>query len=105
MNTSFKRVTTALATSATLLSSFFAHNVHAAPSDAVCVAMGKLGGVIVDVKKDGLSEKEAIDLQNNIKGKKWRERVVKMVKYIYVDDGAYVDARYLYLKCSAGHFD
>lgn len=105
MNT-FKRITTNVVTALTLSTAFFAHNVQAAPSDAVCVSMGKLGGIVVDLKKLGTSEEKSIaeNYKDLGKSKVWGS-VVKMINYIYVDDGKYVDAKYLYLKCTAGHFD
>ena len=100
MNT-FKRITAAVA----LSTAFFAHNVQAAPTDAVCVLMGSLGGAIVDAKRVGLTESKAIAMQDDIANKAARDSVVKMVRYIYLDDGKYVDAKYLYLKCKVGDFD
>ena len=107
MNTSFKGVTTALALSATLLSPLFAHNVQAAPSDAVCVTLGKLGGSIVDLKNLGIPEEEAIETikPSRFKVKGVHAMVVNMVRYVYLDDGKHVDARYIYLKCKVGDFD
>lgn len=40
MNT-FKRITTKVVTAVALSTAFFAHNSQAAPTDAVCVALGK----------------------------------------------------------------
>lgn len=102
MNT-FKRLTASLA----LSTAFFAHNAQAAPSDAICVSMGKLGGIVVDLKKLGISEKQSLEenYKELRKNKKIWASVEKMINYIYVDDGKYVDAKYIYHKCIAGHFD
>lgn len=101
MNT-FKRLTAAVA----LSTAFFAHNVQAAPSDAVCVALGKWGGAVIELKKLGVSEKEQVDRQTaNFKDKRQRAIAVNVIRYIYLDDSAYVDAKYLYLKCKIGDFD
>lgn len=101
MNT-FKRITAALA----LSTAFFAHNVQAAPTDAVCVALGKWGGAVIELKKLGMTEEE--QMKNNIPGVKSkvaRDTMVRVIRYVYIDDGKYVDAKYIYHKCIAGHFD
>ena len=41
----------------------------------------------------------------SFKDKRQRSVVLNLVKYIYVDEGAYVDAKWLYLKCKMGDFD
>lgn len=101
MNT-FKRLTAALA----LSTAFFAHNVQAAPTDSVCVALGKWGGTVVELKQLGMSEEE--QMKNNIPGVKSkvaRDTMARVIRYVYIDDGKYVDAKYIYHKCIAGHFD
>lgn len=101
MNT-FERTTAALV----LYTAFFAHNVQAAPSDAICVALGRWGGAVVELKKLGVSEKEQVDRQTaNFKDKRQRAIAVNVIRYIYLDDSAYVDAKYLYLKCKLRDFD
>lgn len=101
MNT-FKRITAAVA----LSTAFFAHNAQAAPTDAVCVALGKWGGAVIELKKLGVSEEE--QMKNNIPGVKSkvaRDTMVRVIRYVYIDDGKYVDAKYIYLKCKVGDFD
>lgn len=101
MNT-FKRLTAALA----LYTAFFAHNVQAASRDSFCVSLGGLGGAILTSKKLGVTEDEMITHQTkNFKDKALRTVVINMIKYIYLDDGAYVDGKWLYTKCLAKDFD
>ena len=101
MNT-FKRITAALA----LSTAFFAHNAQAAPTDAVCVALGKWGGAVIELKHLGMSEEE--QMKNNIPGVKSkvaRDTMVRVIRYVYIDDGKHVDAKYIYIKCKLGDFD
>ena len=103
MNPLFKRTTTAIALSATL---FLAQNAQAASKDSVCVSLASLGGALLEVKKLGMTEEEMIAQQTtSFKDKRQRSVVLSLVKYIYVDEGAYVDAKWLYLKCKMGDFD
>lgn len=105
MNT-FKRITTKVVTALALSTAFFAHNVQAAPTDAVCVALGKWGGAVVELKQLGMSEEE--QMKNNVHGVKnkvAKATMARVIRYVYIDDGKYVDARYIYLKCKIGDFD
>lgn len=100
MNT-FKRLTTALA----LSTAFFAHNVQAAPSDSACVALGRWGVIILEMKKAGVSEDFQMKKLEDIKHRVTKATMTNVLRYIYLDDGAHVDGKYLYLKCKVGHFD
>lgn len=101
MNT-FKRITAALALSTV----FSAHNVQAAPTDATCVALGRWGGTIVELKLLGMTEEEQMKRNiPSVKSKVARDTMVRVIRYVYIDDGKYVDAKYIYRKCIAGHFD
>lgn len=40
-----------------------------------------------------------------VKSKVARDTMTRVIRYVYIDDGKYVDARYIYHKCIAGHFD
>ena len=101
MNT-FKRLTVALA----LSTAFFAHNVQAAPTDSVCVALGKWGGAVVELKQLGMSEEEQMKRNiPSVKSKIARDTMVRVIRYVYIDNGKYIDARYIYLKCKIGDFD
>lgn len=92
-----------LALSATL---FLAQNAQAASKDSVCVSLASLGGALLEVKKLGMTKEEMIAQQTtSFKDKRQRSVVLNLVKYIYVDEGVYVDAKWLYLKCKMGDFD